>query len=40
MLTGALLLLALSGSALPKLFAAIRARRQTPPSNTEQAKIA
>ena len=33
MLTGALLLLALSSSSLPKLFAALRARRQIPPSN-------
>jgi rhamnose transport system permease protein len=38
LLTGALLLLALSSSVLPKTLATFRTRRQTPHSNTQQAK--
>jgi ribose/xylose/arabinose/galactoside ABC-type transport system permease subunit len=39
-LTGALLLLALTSSALPKILTALRSRRQTLPSNTQPANSA
>lgn len=38
MLTGALLILALSGPALPKMLASIRARWQAPPANAQPVK--
>jgi rhamnose transport system permease protein len=38
MLTGLLLILALSSSVVPKMLAAFRARRQTPPANTRQTR--
>ena len=40
MLTGALLLLALTASVVPKLLTALRSQRHTPPSNTESVKTA
>jgi rhamnose transport system permease protein len=40
MLTGLLLVLALTSSALPKLLASVRARRQTPPTDTQRIKTA
>lgn len=39
-LTGALLLLALTASAIPKMLTALRPRSQTPPSNTQPANSA
>jgi rhamnose transport system permease protein len=40
MLTGVLLILALSSSVIPKLLATLRVRRQNPPTNTQQTNTA
>ena len=40
MLTGVLLILALSSSVIPKLLATLRCRRQNPPANTQQTNTA
>jgi hypothetical protein len=40
MLTGWLLILALSSTVIPKLLATLRGRRQNPPTNTQQSNTA